>query len=463
MPLSGKAATDKLHEAITAAKSAEWEELNDCIFSAGGGRALSDKVINTVPHPRAYGILHQIAYWGENDVYDALTAKGVRFDLEVRTKDGKTAEQVAIEEGKEDFATVLAAAAAAAAEPEPEPDGGALVQTTSQALVGDNLRKMSPAQIAALLRDTLPSVHRSPPSLAHPESDELKTMVYDRCIANGIGGRQMLEIIECNTVPGSSMEEHESFKALFDGTEELFERAVTSVRGATVFATLIVNKLILANASASINKLEQAVFGPGMIPPDHRARQYDAWYPRDKVWCIEAGTPQPIEYNDTKYGGTGRASAVHGCYIAPAGWMRFAIDTTKYPSAPKPEEWSTWHKAYHGTAGANVNSIVRNSLKFMPSVHGAAGAGGEPVIYASPSIEYSAHYVYTTKGEAKGKLSFAAGGAGATVNFEDLAKSALHSAGEGNYVSSVSCTARSIPDPPLHSAREAEPALCCSA
>jgi hypothetical protein len=36
MPLSGKAATDKLHEAITAAKSAEWEELNDCIFSAGG-------------------------------------------------------------------------------------------------------------------------------------------------------------------------------------------------------------------------------------------------------------------------------------------------------------------------------------------------------------------------------------------------------------------------------------------
>jgi hypothetical protein len=71
--------------------------------------------------------------------------------------------------------------------------------------------------------------------------------------------------------------------------------------------------------------------------------------------------------------------------------------------------------------------------------------------------------VYTTKGEAKGKLSFAAGGAGATVNFEDLAKSALHSAGDGNYVSSVSCTARSIPDPPLHSAREAEPALCCSA
>jgi hypothetical protein len=449
MPLSGKAATDKLHEAITAAKSSEWEELNDCIFSAGGGRALSDQVINTVPHPRAYGILHQIAYWGENDVYEALTAKGVRFDLEVRTKDGKTAEQVAVEEGKDDFAAVLAAAAVAGAA-EPEPDGGALVQTTSQALVGDNLRKLSPLQIGALLRDSLPSVHHSPPSPAH--SDELKTMVYERCIANSIGGRQMLEIIESNTVPGSSMEEHESFKALFDGTEELFERAVTSVRGATVFATLIINKLILANASASINQLEQAVFGPGMIPPDHRARQYDAWYPRDKVWCIEAGTPQPIEYDDSKFGGTGQASAVHGCYIAPAGWMRFAIDTTKYPSAPKPEEWSTWHKAYHGTAGANVNSIVQNSLKFMPSVHGAAGAGGKQVIYASPSIEYSAHYVYTTKGKAKGKLSFSAGGAGAAVNFEDLAKSALHSAGEGNYVSSVSRVARSVPNPPPHSA-----------
>lgn len=68
------------------------------------------------------------------------------------------------------------------------------------------------------------------------------------------------------------------------------------------FATLIINKLILANASASINKLEQAVFGPGMIPPEHRARQYDAWYPRNKVWCIEAGAAQPIEYNDSKYG-----------------------------------------------------------------------------------------------------------------------------------------------------------------
>ena len=40
MPLSGKAATDKLHEAITAAKNGDWEDLNECIFpAAGDGRA----------------------------------------------------------------------------------------------------------------------------------------------------------------------------------------------------------------------------------------------------------------------------------------------------------------------------------------------------------------------------------------------------------------------------------------
>eukprot|EP01043_Picozoa_sp_COSAG02_P118884 COSAG02_NODE_55511_length_290_cov_0.795812_1_plen_71_part_01 len=71
MPLSGKAATDKLHEAITAAKNGDWEDLNECIFpAAGDGRALSDEAINTLPPPRVYGILHQIAYWGEVAGYE---------------------------------------------------------------------------------------------------------------------------------------------------------------------------------------------------------------------------------------------------------------------------------------------------------------------------------------------------------------------------------------------------------
>lgn len=99
---------------------------------------------------------------------------------------------------------------------------------------------------------------------------------------------------------------------------------------------------------------------------------------------------------DTKYGGGGQASGVHGFHIAPAGWMRFALDTSQFSSVPL-AEWSTWHKAYHGTAGANVTSIVRQGLKFMPQQHGGAGKKkGKPLIYASPSIEYSAHYVYVS-------------------------------------------------------------------
>ena len=178
MPLSGQAATDALHEAIDAAKNGKWEDLNDCIFAADGSRKLSDQTINTVPGPRAYGILHQIAYWGQGDVYTALAAKGVRFDLGLLTKDGKSAEEVAVERGHGDFAAVVAAAAV---EPEPEPDSGAaLVQTTSQAFVGDNLRKMTPHQIGALLRDNLPSVHSAD---YKSQSDELKTMVCVRARA----------------------------------------------------------------------------------------------------------------------------------------------------------------------------------------------------------------------------------------------------------------------------------------
>ena len=403
MALSGQAALDCLHEAITAGRNGDWESLAELIFSGDGSRQLSDKLVNTVPPPRAYGILHQIAYWGEVDVYAALTAKGVKFDLGVLTKDGKTAEEVALERNKADFATLLAAAAAAAAQPEPEPAGGgggggggaALVQTSSQAFVGDNLLKMGPAQVGALLRDTLPTLHASQPPGRDP--NHLKSLVHDRCIAEGIGGPELLEIIESNTVPGSSMEDHPAFHTLFDDTEELFSDAVTASRTAVVFATLIINKLILANASATINKLEQKVFGPGMIPTQNRAREYDSWYPRNKIWCIAAGEAQPIDYDDHTYGGTGSASAVHGCYIAPSGWMRFGLNTLAYPgqqSVPKPAVWSTWHKAYHGTAGANVKAIVQSGLKFMPSQHGAAGAKGKQIIYASPSIEYSAHYVY---------------------------------------------------------------------
>ena len=174
-----------------------------------------------------------------------------------------------------------------------------------------------------------------------------------------------------------------------------------------------------------------------MIPVGHRNRAFDAWYTPDELWCIEAGSQQLVEYSDSVYGGGGQASGVHGSYIAPAGWMRFALDTSKF-SETGADEWQTWHKAYHGTAGANVRSIVQQGLRFMPSVHGEAGKDDDkPVIYASPSIEYSAHFVYTTKKAEKGEVQFSpAGGGAAQLDFASLAESVGGGAflAEGSFV-----------------------------
>jgi hypothetical protein len=82
--------------------------------------------------------------------------------------------------------------------------------------------------------------------------------------------------------------------------------------------------------------------------------------------------------------------------VAPEGWMRFAL---KVDGVEK-EEWTNWHKAYHGTAGANVKSIIQNGLRIHPDQKGQHGGTGEH-IYVSPSIEYCSHYVYTDSGDQK--------------------------------------------------------------
>ena len=57
---------ERLHAAISRARDGLWPELAELLFP-GGERALPDALINSVPAPRRYGILHQIAHWGALD------------------------------------------------------------------------------------------------------------------------------------------------------------------------------------------------------------------------------------------------------------------------------------------------------------------------------------------------------------------------------------------------------------
>eukprot|EP01046_Picozoa_sp_COSAG06_P047672 COSAG06_NODE_6977_length_2689_cov_40.568726_1_plen_682_part_00 len=105
----GDSMNHRLHEAINAAKEADWKQLDECIFStSNGAERLPNALINTVPHPRTYGILHQIAFFGRTDVYMDLTSKGVSFDLTLPDRNGETAKEVADKHNRDDFARMLA-------------------------------------------------------------------------------------------------------------------------------------------------------------------------------------------------------------------------------------------------------------------------------------------------------------------------------------------------------------------
>eukprot|EP01049_Picozoa_sp_SAG25_P004481 SAG25_NODE_283_length_10420_cov_9.898382_12_plen_1182_part_00 len=96
--MPGAAAVASLHDAISAARDGSWAEMERILFPAGV-RALPDSLINTVPSPRSYGLLHQLAHWGAVDAYMALSAKGVVFDKGLLATDGQTALEVAVGEG----------------------------------------------------------------------------------------------------------------------------------------------------------------------------------------------------------------------------------------------------------------------------------------------------------------------------------------------------------------------------
>jgi hypothetical protein len=60
---------------------------------------LSFEDFNSLPPGRTFGVVHQIAFHGDRAALEAILTAHPRVDLKMLTKDGKTAEEVAVEEG----------------------------------------------------------------------------------------------------------------------------------------------------------------------------------------------------------------------------------------------------------------------------------------------------------------------------------------------------------------------------
>ena len=95
----------RLHGALDAAKSAQFESLREILLN---GEPLPTSLLNSVPAPRDYGILHQLAYHGATDEYLFLIENGVEFDTALPTiNGGSTAADIALMRNHPTFASSL--------------------------------------------------------------------------------------------------------------------------------------------------------------------------------------------------------------------------------------------------------------------------------------------------------------------------------------------------------------------
>eukprot|EP00929_Paragymnodinium_shiwhaense_P038660 TRINITY_DN20404_c4_g1_i1.p1 TRINITY_DN20404_c4_g1~~TRINITY_DN20404_c4_g1_i1.p1 ORF type:complete len:781 (-),score=240.71 TRINITY_DN20404_c4_g1_i1:236-2578(-) len=89
------------HNAITAAKEADWDALFELLEA-------NKEIINMRPSNRVYPVLHLVAGHGNVSMLTKLVSK-YGADVQLLSQDGKTAEQVASEQGKEGAVTYLQA------------------------------------------------------------------------------------------------------------------------------------------------------------------------------------------------------------------------------------------------------------------------------------------------------------------------------------------------------------------
>jgi hypothetical protein len=235
--------------------------------------------------------------------------------------------------------------------------------------------------------------------------DGLREPCKARIISNGVTGQALVNMICELSKPGSGkIQDHATFKQIFDS--EWKEDAwchwggvLTSVRSAESAMTNFFMKLINENASVVVAKAQKRIFE--IINPRVRAYEFDAYYAVGEAWCIASGQQALVRSQN------GGGQHMVGFYNAPEGWQRLALQVLDDGSKNfKGNEWEQWHKAYHGTRGEAVKSIVDNGLMQpgavvggvkVETLHGAAGAKGDKKpIYLSPCLEYSAHHVFTS-------------------------------------------------------------------
>mmetsp|Transcript_42979 Transcript_42979/g.79918 ORF Transcript_42979/g.79918 Transcript_42979/m.79918 type:complete len:809 (-) Transcript_42979:72-2498(-) len=89
------------HHMITLARDARWHDMFNLLKETPGA-------INIRPEVRAYGAIHQAAHHGDVKVLREMV-EDYKADVKLLTKDGKTAQQVAEEEGHEEAAAFLQA------------------------------------------------------------------------------------------------------------------------------------------------------------------------------------------------------------------------------------------------------------------------------------------------------------------------------------------------------------------
>ena len=102
MPPKKKAKSDGAQHPIDASGVLQAIKNGDfASFEAllGSQTQLSFDDFNSLPPGRTFGVVHQIAYHGNRGALETLLAAHPRADLKMLTKDGKTVEEVAVEEG----------------------------------------------------------------------------------------------------------------------------------------------------------------------------------------------------------------------------------------------------------------------------------------------------------------------------------------------------------------------------
>jgi hypothetical protein len=85
-----------LQTLVSLARDGAWVQFNALVNSSN----ISIELLNTVPPGRIWGVIHQIAYWGNQAVLDALVAKYPTLNLELETSEDAAQSPLDISQGR---------------------------------------------------------------------------------------------------------------------------------------------------------------------------------------------------------------------------------------------------------------------------------------------------------------------------------------------------------------------------